>query len=238
MKNKVLLERFYNEDNSYEVCIDEVGRGSMFGRVYIASVILPKESKSFDGSNIKDSKKFSSKKKLKEVANYIKENALSYNISYIESEIIDDINILQATMQGMHTCIKNSLTDIQNICENNKGEICNNVQLIIDGNYFKPYMYYDNQKQQIIEIPHITIEQGDSKYMGIAAASILAKDARDSYILSLCDEYPCLSEKYQLNKNMGYGTKSHLMGINNHGISQWHRRSFGSCKTASINKIE
>jgi len=239
MKNKILLERFYNTDNDYEICIDEAGRGCLMGRVYIASVILPKQPEYFDGTDIKDSKKFSSKKKLKTVANYIKENALSYNISYIDANTIDDINILKATVKGMHMCIKDSLTDIKEICEENKEDISNkNIQAVIDGNYFKPYMYFDENKQSLTELPHTTIEQGDGKYMGIAAASILAKDARDTYIQELCETYPILTEWYCLNKNMGYGTKHHLEGINNYGITQWHRKTYSCCKNKKINFIE
>ena len=197
MKNKILLERFYNPDNDYEICIDEAGRGCLMGRVYIASVILPKQPEYFDGTDIKDSKKFSSKKKLKTVANYIKENALSYNISYIDANTIDEINILKATVKGMHMCIKDCLTDIKEICEENKEDISNkNIQAVIDGNYFKPYMYFDENKQTLTELPHTTVEQGDGKYMGIAAASILAKDARDTYVEELCETYPILSEWY------------------------------------------
>jgi ribonuclease HII len=82
------------------------------------------------------------------------------------------------------------------------------------------------------------VEQGDAKYMSIAAASILAKTSRDTYIEELCKERPSLVERYGLNTNMGYGTKRHLDGIHNHGISQWHRRSFGNlCKTAEINPL-
>ena len=74
--------------------------------------------------------------------------------------------------------------------------------------------------------------------MGIASAGILAKTSRDSYILELCDKYPLLSERYGLEKNMGYGTKLHLEGIKTHGITQWHRTTYGICKTAPNNLID
>jgi ribonuclease HII len=74
--------------------------------------------------------------------------------------------------------------------------------------------------------------------LGIAAASILAKHARDSYITELCKEYPALIERYGLDTNMGYGTAKHLAGIREHGITQWHRRSFGdACKGAVVNAV-
>jgi ribonuclease HII len=73
--------------------------------------------------------------------------------------------------------------------------------------------------------------------MGIAAASILAKDARDTYIIQLCEEFPELSTKYGLNTNMGYGTKTHLDGIREYGITQHHRKTYGICKTSNMNEI-
>ena len=239
MKNKILLERFYNTDNDYEMCIDEAGRGCLMGRVYIASVILPKQPEDFDGTDIKDSKKFTSKTKLKTVANYIKENALSYNISYIDENTIDDINILQATLKGMHMCITDNINDIKEICKEKKEEFSNKkIEAIIDGNYFKPYMYFDEEEQVLTQLPHSTIEKGDGKYMGIAAASILAKDARDTYVQELCETYPVLSEWYKLDKNMGYGTKHHLEGINTYGITPWHRKTYSCCTNKKINFIE
>ena len=88
-----MLEYFYNNDNIFEYSLDEVGRGCLFGRVYVACVVLPKEITLFDGKNIKDSKKFSSKKKMIEVAEYIKKHALAWHVSYIDEKIIDEINI-------------------------------------------------------------------------------------------------------------------------------------------------
>jgi ribonuclease HII len=109
---------------------------------------------------------------------------------------------------------------------------------VIDGNYFTPYRVFDKTTESICEMPHVTIEQGDGKYMAIAAASILAKTARDNYISELCQTYPDLVTRYSLDKNMGYGTKAHLDGIREHGITQWHRKTFGSaCKGAAVNVI-
>ena len=88
-----MLERFYDVENKYEICIDEAGRGCLFGRVYVACVILPKESESFDGTNIKDSKKFTSKKKLQNTAEYVKQNALAWHVEFVDADVIDIINI-------------------------------------------------------------------------------------------------------------------------------------------------
>lgn len=200
----------YDINNDYELCLDEVGRGCLFGDVYVACVVLPKDIK-FDKTNIKDSKKFTSRKKLRDVANYIKDNALYWHIASINANIIDDINILQSVMLGMHKCIDEILGKIDNYKK---------IEIIVDGNYFNKYK----------KINHVCIEKGDSKYVGIAAASILAKNARDDYISDLCKKYECLNEYYNLEKNVGYATKDHLNGIKEHGITQWHRRTFGICK--------
>jgi ribonuclease HII len=222
------LKSFYDEGNDYEICIDEVGRGCLFGRAYIAMVILPKDG-SFDGKDVKDSKKFTSKKKIREVSEMIKRSALAWHVEYIESELIDELNILQAVMRGMHACIKKALEVIPNLqcCENGK---CPKILAVVDGNYFTPYRYFNDESETIVELPAVTVEKGDAKYIGIAAASILAKVARDSYILEICEEEPTLKEKYGLDTNMGYGTKKHLDGIRQYGITSWHRKTFGICK--------
>lgn len=245
-KNKIVqmhLQRFYDSTNGlFEICIDEAGRGCLFGRVYIACVVLPKEStknnvssfsgktdftnESFSGNNIKDSKKFSSKTKINQVAEYIKQNAFAWHIAFIEHDVIDKINILQAVMRGMHECIRKTIESL-----NTDIYKC---MAIIDGNYFTPYREFDETQQSIVEMKFSTIEKGDSIYMGIAAASILAKTARDEYVLEMCHKYSDLNLKYNLNKNMGYGTKQHLEGIKQYGITQWHRKTFGICRDTPV----
>jgi ribonuclease HII len=227
------LSRFYNNDEQkrFELSIDEAGRGCLFGRVYVGCVVLPKDPALFDGKNIKDSKRFSSKKKINEVADYIKTNALAWHVSYVEADVIDDINILRAVMQGMHDSIKNILDKLG-------GVQVSQCMAIVDGNYFTPYRVFENVSGTICEMPHVTVEQGDGKYMAIAAASILAKTERDNYILELCQKQPDLVTRYHLDTNMGYGTKSHLNGIKEHGITQWHRKTFGqACKEAAYRPI-
>ena len=119
-----------------EIGIDEAGRGPLFGRVYTAAVVLPKEASLFNHSMMKDSKKFTSKKKIEEAAEYIKENAIAYNVSYEDENTIDNINILQATFKSMHNSIK---MIIQNKPTEKKID-----RLLVDGNNFKPYLYFDN----------------------------------------------------------------------------------------------
>ena len=226
------LKKCYNEDEKvYEIGVDEVGRGPLFGRVYTAAVILPKDN-SFDCSMVKDSKKFHSKKKIEEAAKYVKENALAWYISFEDEKKIDEINILQATQSSMHNSILEVRKQLnKNLKEKGKEERKHySYSLLIDGNYFKPITYLDKKTNKIESIPYLTVEGGDNKYASIAAASILAKVERDRYIDELCEQNPTLSEYYGIDSNKGYGAKRHLDGIKEHGITIWHRRSFGICK--------
>jgi len=204
----------------FHIGVDEAGRGPLFGRVYSAAVILPNEDdsdSSFDFSCIKDSKKFSNKKKIKEVSDYIKENALYWGISHVSETIIDKKNIREATFICMHQAIKELISSLD---EKSHSQI----RLLIDGNAFKPYLYYNGD--MFIEVPHTCIIGGDAIHKSIAAASILAKVARDEYIADMCSQHPVLIEKYDLLNNKGYGTKNHRKGIHKHGKTEWHRQSF------------
>ena len=217
-----------------EIGVDEAGRGPMFGRVYVSAVVLPRESALFDFSKMKDSKKFHSDKKIKEVAEYIKTHAISWSVKFAEHGTIDALNIRRATIQTMHEAIREVCDDIQNQGKNKSGE---EFYLLIDGNDFIPMLHphpdavdtHSKQKQSM-HLHYSTIEGGDNTYASIAAASILAKVSRDEYIIELCKEHPELQEKYDMVNNKGYGTKKHMDGIKQHGISEWHRRSFGICK--------
>jgi len=214
---------------SHIIGVDEAGRGPLFGRVYTAAVILPPDislstsgENAFDYSQMKDSKKFHSVKKIHAVSEYIKTHpAVKWAISYEEADVIDRINIRKATLQ----CMRRS---IDAVMEKHGGS---GYMLLIDGNDFIPMGKFNKDAGEMEYIPHTCIEGGDDKYACIAAASILAKVARDEYIEKLCDEYPVLDELYSLRGNKGYGAKKHLDGIREHGITQWHRRSYGICKT-------
>jgi ribonuclease HII len=240
IKQEPLLHYYSNDEQIIEIGIDEVGRGPLFGRVYTAAVILPKDD-SFDHFKMKDSKKFHSKQKLIDTAEYIKQNALYYSISYKDEKVVDEINILQATQQCMHQSIDDILHQLyvsvhknnsdQNIhCQNIHCQNTSNIKLLVDGNYFNSYVRYNNSKKMLESIEHICVEGGDNKYTVIAAASILAKVARDTYIEELCISNPTLSEYYNIDQNKGYGAQKHIEGIKIHGITEWHRRSFGICK--------
>lgn len=221
------LKPYYNKNKEIiEIGVDEVGRGPMFGRVYCAAVILPREK--FKHKLMKDSKKFTSKKKIEETAAYIKENCIAYSFAYEDENVIDKHNILNATYMAMHKAIKNLIGQVNLV--NKERELI----VLVDGNNFKPLTYFDNNSETIKEINTICIKGGDNLYTSIAAASILAKVERDNYISKLCKEYPKLDELYDLSKNKGYGTTKHMQGIQEYGITNWHRKSFGICKEANI----
>ena len=225
-----LLKKFYNSEYTVEIGADEAGRGQMFGRVYSGAVVLPKDD-SFDHFKMKDSKKFTSKnpKKIQEVADYIKQHALAWAVEYEDERVIDDINILQATQSAMHKAIRSVMRKLNGQCLQDT----NNLFLLIDGNYFKPLTVFNKTNNRIENAKYETVEGGDNKYTAIAAASILAKVERDKYIDELCSQNPELSERYGIDSNKGYGSKRHMDGIKQYGITKWHRRSFGICKMFS-----
>ena len=227
-KPQAVLKKCHNEaENVYEIGVDEVGRGPMFGRVYTAAVILPKDD-SFDCSMVKDSKKFHSKKKIEEAAQYVKDHALAWYVSFEDEKKIDEINILQATQLSMHNSINEIRKTTNLILKADEKDYT--YSLLIDGNYFNPITYVNKKTNKLEVIPYTTIEGGDNKYASIAAASILAKVERDKYIDDLCKQNPTLCEHYGIDSNKGYGSKRHMDGIKEHGITIWHRRTFGICK--------
>ena len=188
---------FYNK--KLLVCgTDEAGRGCLSGPVTAAAVILPK---SFRHPMLNDSKKLSAKQRAI-LAPIIKQAAISYGISHVSPQEIDRINILQASIKAMHKSIAKLETSPDFI--------------IVDGNKFNPYS----------NIPHETIVKGDSKFYAIAAASVLAKTARDEYMLALHKKFPL----YQWNKNMGYPTSIHKAAILKWGVSPHHRKTFKGVK--------
>ena len=245
-----LETHFLQDQTRYEMGVDEVGRGPMFGRVYAGAVILPlvKESdtnadddcfEAFNYALMKDSKKFTSPKKLEAAALYIMENAVAWGVGYRDEKTIDEINILQATQASMRDAIGETMAkfnDKFNAKFNDvEKEETATPHLLIDGNCFKP-MKNPNSPTNLMEFT--TVVGGDNTYCCIAAASILAKWHRDKYIAELCETYPVLNERYGLASNKGYGTKVHMDGMREHGITQWHRRTFGSCATAKMNEIQ
>jgi ribonuclease HII len=250
MSKLLCLAKIHDEINHFEIGIDEAGRGPLFGRLYVAAAVLPKDN-TFQHEKMRDSKTIKSRKKIQELANYIKENAIAWHIHYVDASVIDTINIRQAVLMAMHECAKQVIAQLQSITTNVSESVqaleqgSETIQtyereymLLVDGNDFTPHMIYDETLQSMKEIMHETIEGGDNKYSAIAAASILAKVARDQYIEELCEKYPTLIEYYSIDTNKGYGARKHLDGIKQHGITEWHRKSFAPCKNQGKTKSE
>ena len=205
------MKQFY-EPNSLELGIDEAGRGCLMGPVVVASVILG-DLEEPPPYKIRDSKKCSVKQR-KILREYIEENAIAFNVQFVQREVIDKVNILQATVLGMHRCIDKIIQTIKID------------RLLIDGSYFPYYTFIDGDNFEII--PHVCIPGGDNEYLNIAAASILAKEHHDEYIVQLCNENPIL-DNYDIRNNKGYGTKSHMAALKDFGPTEWHRKSFKPC---------
>lgn len=182
------------ESEPQYICgVDEAGRGPLCGPVSVAAVIMPK-GLIIDGVN--DSKKLTEKKR-EELFDVIIKNAISYSIVFEDEKTIDEINILNATLQAMNKAINNL---------NPKADFA-----LIDGN-----------RNKGIEIPNKTVVKGDSKSHSIACASILAKVARDRLLIEYDKKYP----EYGFKNHKGYGTKAHYEAIEKYGILPIHRKSF------------
>ena len=191
------LNIFFKNETDVCVGIDEAGRGCMIGPVFAAAVIWNPD---VDATHIKDSKKIS-RKKRSVLKQYIEANALAYGVGMATHEEVDTMNILNATFLAMHRAL-DAITTVRYD------------RILVDGQTFKPY------KCNI----HNCIIGGDNKYVCIAAASILAKEHHDEWILTHYDA----DTKYDLAHNRGYGTKKHLQGIREYGITEHHRKTF--CK--------
>lgn len=178
----------------YETGTDEAGRGCLAGPVTAAAVILPDD---FEMPLLNDSKQLTEKMRF-ELRPLIEEKALCYHVVHIQPDIIDEINILNASIRAMQDCIK-QLTPQPHY-------------IIVDGNRFK----------SVNNIPHSCIIKGDGKYLSIAAASVLAKTYRDDYMDRLHEEFPM----YNWKSNKGYPTSHHRDAIKKYGTTQHHRMSF------------
>jgi ribonuclease HII len=177
-----------------ETGTDEAGRGCLAGPVTAAAVILPAH---FENSILNDSKQLSEKAREK-LRPIIEEQAVSFAVTHLEPIIIDEINILNASIKAMQESI---------LKLNPKPEY-----IIVDGNRFKP----------VSDIPYSCIVKGDAKFMSIAAASVLAKTYRDDYMNKIHEEFPM----YNWKQNKGYPTQEHREAIRKYGVTKYHRMSF------------
>ena len=173
---------------------EEAGRGCLAGPVTAAAVILPNN---FKNNILTDSKQLSEKKR-KLLNLIIEEQSVTFGVSHIMMNKIDRINILNASILAMQKSIKSLATKPQHIA--------------VDGNRFKSFN----------NIPFSCIIKGDSKYLHIAAASVLAKTYRDAYMTQIHNEFPM----YNWKKNKGYPTREHREAIKKFGITKYHRKSF------------
>lgn len=186
----------------HECGVDEAGRGSFFGRLYVGAVIFPKDIQ-LDSTMVKDSKKFHSRRKRAQAADYVKQQALSYQVTWSEPAEIDQLGIGVCLTDAMHRCIS--------------GLKIKPDFLLIDGDRY--------QADLANPIDYELKVDGDNQYYSIAAASILAKVSHDNYILELLSEHPEL-RAYQIETNMGYGTAGHRQAIRKLGMTEYHRKTF------------
>ena len=198
-------EQYYRDGYKLIVGCDEAGRGCLLGPVFAAAVILPP---GFNSPLINDSKKLSAKQR-EEAYQIIVDNAVAYGIASIEPEIIDEVNILNASRMAMQQAIK---------------EMKHDFDLILT----------DCMKMKGYDVPVIDLVHGDALSQSIAAASILAKVSRDRLCVELDKKYPM----YNIKKNKGYGTKDHLEALKQYGpVKHLHRFSYAPVKACFIEKI-
>jgi len=202
LEMNVYENKWRKQGYKYIAGVDEVGRGPLAGPVAAAAVILPKD---FYLPGIDDSKKLSEKKRI-EYDEIIRREAIAVSVALIDAVEVDSINIYEATKKAMKAAIA-SLT-------------CKPEVLLVDA--------------MKLETPYImeSIIKGDAKSVSIAAASIVAKVARDSLMIELSAEFP----EYGFENNMGYGTKEHIQAVERYGITPYHRKSFAPIKSMVRNE--
>lgn len=199
-----MLEDFLHE-HLVEVGCDEAGRGCLAGPVFAAAVIIPRGI-FIDGLN-------DSKQLPEPVRNELRieiEAKCHWKVAQLSPTEIDEINILNASIKGMHKALGRLKHPFEHI--------------LVDGNRFKPYK----------KVPFTTVIQGDGKYKSIAAASILAKTHRDEYMVKLSRKFP----QYLWHQNKGYPTEAHRDAIKAHGPTEHHRMTFTLLPAAQLDLFE
>lgn len=192
-----MLENCYQK-YLIEAGCDEAGRGCLAGSVFAAAVILPPD---FHHPLLNDSKQMTARNR-DTLRSIIEREAVAWAVAEITAARIDEINILNASFEGMNSAVMQLTVAPQ--------------FLAIDGNRFRT----------TLELPYACIVKGDGKYADIAAASVLAKTHRDEYMMRLHDEYP----QYGWDRNKGYPTREHRLAIRRHGLTPYHRLSFNHDK--------
>jgi ribonuclease HII len=206
------MKRTWINDGLVEVGLDEAGRGSLWGRLYVGAVIMsPEDEAYFDNGvtlrQITDSKKLTPRRRAV-LADFIRENAIEATVAWAEPAEIDAVNVLEADMAAMHRALDSLETPFQRI--------------LVDGDCWRPWIPDGSSEA----VPAITIVEGDAMCLSIAAASIMAKEAHDAWVREEVAARPELDERYGLSRGMGYGTAAHLEGLKAHGADVLHRRSF------------
>ena len=254
--SKLSSEYLPNQEQPLYIGVDEAGRGPLLGCVTVAAAILPHawsgliETQPLQGtplSILTDSKKLSEKKR-NILYPLVQQNSVGYLVAHIPAAVIDQVNILQATMLGMRLCSEELLIAIANHLQSTQintivGKSASDLQaeLLFDGNRF-PELDYDRLAALGIESSTIDCEawvKGDARHTSIAAASILAKVSRDETMHELHTQYP----QYGIAKHKGYPTELHMQAIEKFGVLPEHRRSYAPIKKAldsyklNINKI-
>ena len=204
----------YFLENCIEAGTDEAGRGCIAGPVTAAAVILPRN---FSNDLLTDSKLLSEKNRFA-LRPIIISEAISYSVTHIEPLIIDEINILNASLKAMQETILNLNKIPQHII------VDGNRPLISKGSHSNTIgkIFTTEELDLIKSIPSTSIIKGDSKFLSIAAASVLAKTYRDDYMDLIHEEFPM----YNWKQNKGYPTKEHRAAILKYGVTKYHRMTF------------
>lgn len=197
-----------------ETGTDEAGRGCLAGPVTAAAVILPPD---FENAFLNDSKQLTEKMREK-LRPIIEQQAISFAVTHLHPNEIDEINILNASMKGMQECIL-KLNPVPKfiIVDGNRSL---NAKLGLATTFGKQFS--KTEIELLKSIPNQSIIKGDSKYMSIAAASVLAKTYRDDFMNAIHEEFPM----YNWKKNKGYPTKEHREAIRKYGVTKYHRMTF------------
>jgi ribonuclease HII len=209
---------YFHNDDAVEVGLDEAGRGCLFGRLYVGAVVFAKEEEDFfdHGATlqlIKDSKVLTPRRRAI-LYDYIRECALDRAVAFAEATEVDEFNVLAADMRCMHRALDALVVPVDRI--------------LVDGDHWRPWRAEGATEATEAHV----IVDGDAQFLSIAAAGILAKVARDRWVEEVCAENPAWDAQYGLLSNKGYGTAAHMAGLREHGVTEYHRRSFAPVREA------